>query len=187
MFLSSKEGKEKSTQSFMERYGVTSSLQIPSAMKKFKQTLMAKYGVPSLAYLSRPASKESQKLFWEIHNSLSKEIQEKSHFAELNREFILSYDKKHFKYDFVNSILLKAIEYNGYSFHPKPEQLDEEIGWCAFHPNKTVKEAKEYENIKYKALETRGFKILTIWDYEYHKDYNKLVKKCIDFLTQKTL
>jgi len=106
----------------------------------------------------------------------------KIYFASLNREFTIRYNNKYFKYDFVSSKLKKAIEYNGFNFHPKLNQVDNEIGWCAFHPNKTVKEAREYERIKYEGLEKRGYKILTVWDYDLHKDLNTLVKKCLDFL-----
>jgi hypothetical protein len=127
-------------------------------------------------------SKESQKLFWSIQEQLPSKVKNKSHFGEFNAEFIVSYNKQCYKYDFVNSKLSKAIEYNGYNFHPKKSQKNEEVGWCAFHPTKTVKEAKNYELMKYKALKRRGYKILTVWDYEFHQDFEKLVKKCIKFL-----
>lgn len=183
-FLNSKIGKKQSKQSLLKRYGVESSLAIPSAMKKFKQTLMSKYGVPSLAFLSRPASKQSQKLFWAVYKNIPIHIQEKSYFAELNKEFVVTNGTEHYKFDFVNTKLKKAIEFNGKNFHPSPEQSENETNWCAFHPNKTVKEAREYEKRKYKTLETRGFKILTVWDYEYRKDFENLTKQCVNFLTQ---
>lgn len=177
--------KKLQRKGFKKKYGVEYSLQIPSAMKKFKQTLMQKYGVPSLAYLSRPASKQSQKLFWAIHEKMSQNSRKKNHFAQLNKEFVVQYKKEFFKYDFVNSKYKKAIEYNGYNFHPKPHQKNNETGWCAFHPTKTVKEAKEYEKRKYKGLKEKGYRVLTVWDKEYKKDFDGLLKKCIDFIYTK--
>jgi len=174
--------REKQKKGLKDKYGFEYTMQIPSVKEKYKQTLLNKHGVPSLAYLSCCCSKESQKLFWEIHNKLSKVVKDKSHFAELNAEFVIGPVPEYFKYDFVNSILHKCIEYNGYNFHPRPDQQDDEINWKAFHPNTTVKEAREYENKKLKAIENRGYTVLVVWDYEFHKDFNSLVNKCMNFL-----
>jgi hypothetical protein len=182
-FVQTQEGKNKIRSTMKEKYGVEFPHQLESAKEKFKETLMTKYGVPNLAYLSRPASKQSQKLFWEIHKQLSLENQQHSYFAELNSEFVICYEKIYYKYDFVNTKLLKAIEFNGLNFHPH-ERQDEEVGWCAFHPKLTAKQARENEKHKYDGLYARKFEILTVWDYEYRKDFNALVKKCLDFLTQ---
>jgi G:T-mismatch repair DNA endonuclease (very short patch repair protein) len=115
---------------------------------------------------------------------MSKEHKGKTYFATLNKEFSTQYKNKCFKYDFVNSILKKVIEYNGSVFHPQPYQKDDEIGWFAMDKNKTVKEARDYEKIKYEALEKRGYKILTVWDTELRKDFTSLSKKCLNFLLQ---
>ncbi len=165
-----------------EKYGVEYSSQIPGFGDKVKATMMKKYGVPSGVYLISPCSKESQKLFFEIHKKLSKNIAKKNHFGKLNAEFVACLEGQYFKYDFVNTKLKRVIEYNGYNFHPKPEQNENEIGWCSFHPNKTVKDARKYEKKKYLTLEKRGYKILTVWDYEFKKNPKQLVQKCIDFL-----
>ena len=165
-----------------KKYGCDYLHQSPEIRAKFKKTLLKKYGVPSLAYLSNCASRESQKLFDAIYEKMKGRHKNKTYYASLNHEFVITYNNKHFKYDYVNSTLKKAIEYNGYNFHPKADQKDEEIGWCAFHPNKTAKEARFYEKIKYEGLEKRGYQILTVWDYESHKDFDTLVQKCLDFL-----
>ena len=151
--------------------------------KRRKQTMLKKYGVPSL--FNCGYSKESQKLFDIVYKKIDKKYKNKTYYATLNKEFGITYNNKSFKYDFVNSILMKAIEYNGSVFHPQSHQKDDEIRWCVFHPNKTVKEARDYEKIKYEGLEKRGYQILTVWDYELHKDIDTLVKKCLDFLLNK--
>jgi len=148
-------------------------------VKKQTQTMMKKYGVP--CFPSSGYSKESQKLFNAIYKKTN--IKNKIYYATLNKEFGIRYKGKWFSYDYVNSKFKKAIEYNGSIFHPQPHQKDNEIGWFAFDKNKTVKEARDYEKIKYEGLEKRGYQILTIWDYELHKDLDTLVQKCLDFLT----
>ncbi len=152
------------------------------AIERREQTMLKKYGVLSVNNGGGGHSKESQKLFDIVYKKIDKKYKDKTYYATLNKEFAIKYNNKSFKYDFVNSILKKAIEYNGIVFHPQPHQKDDEIGWFAFDKNKTVKEARNYEKIKYKNLEERGYKILTVWDYELHKDFDTLVKKCLDFL-----
>jgi hypothetical protein len=174
--------KERKKETLKNKYGFEYTMQIPAAKEKYQQTLLSRYGVPSMAYLSRCCSKESQKLFWEIHNKLSPEVNHKDHFADLNAEFVIGPTPEYFKYDYVNSILCKCIEYNGYNFHPRSDQSDDEINWKAFHPDTTVREARAYESKKLGAIQARGYSVLVVWDYEFHKDFNKLVVKCMDFL-----
>lgn len=180
-YFETEDCKNKIRNTMKSKYGVEFPHQVESVRIKFQKTLMDKYGVPNLAFLSRPSSKQSQKLFWEIHKRLSIDEQQHSHFAELNCEFVICYDKKYYKYDFVNTKLMKAIEFNGLNFHPH-NRPDDEIGWCAFHPNLSAKEARAIEKHKYDGLLTRKYEILTVWDYEYRKDFNTLVSKCLDFL-----
>jgi len=177
--------KQHQKETFMKLYGVEYAHQLKSVREKFKKTLLKKYGVPNLAYLSNVCSKESQKLFWKIYDKLEINIQEKTYFGELNKEF----NKKrkgldeYYKYDFVNSKLKKCIEYNGSRFHPKENQNNNEIGWCLFHPNKTVKEAREYEKRKYDTIKEYGYDILIVWDYEIKKiGIDEMVNKCLNFL-----
>jgi len=180
--LQSEKVKKKMRKTLMKKYGVKHCSQIKGFGDKVKQTMLKRYGVPSGAYLINPCSKESQKLFWKLHKKLPPEISAKNHFGKLNSEFVANIGKNYFKYDFVNSLVKKAIEYNGTRFHPKSYQKDDEIGWCVFHLNKTVKEAREYEKLKYSVLENRGYKFLTVWDHELKSNPKQLVKKCMDFL-----
>lgn len=59
---------------------------------------------------------------------------------------------------------------------------DSAKNWFVYNINKTAKEARDYEKIKYEGLKKRGYQILTVWDYELHKDLDTLVEKCLDFL-----
>lgn len=149
-------------------------------IKKHTQTMMRKYGVPYFPHCGY--SKESQKLFDAIYILLNNKYKNKTYYATLNKEFGINYKDKWFSYDYVNSKLKKAIEYNGSVFHPQPNQNDNEIGWFALDKNKTVGYARKYEKEKYEGLEKRGYQILTVWDYEMKKDFNAIVKKCLDFL-----
>lgn len=174
--------QEKCINTCIDKYGVPYYSQTEEWKNKSTLTLLKNYNVPNAAYLTPVASKQSQDLFWELYKQLSEQEKEKSYFATLNKEFVLCFENKYYKYDFVNSLLKKAIEFNGQKFHPLSSMKDDEINWCVFHPNKTVKEAREYEKHKYLALEKRNYKILTIWDFEFKQNKNEIIKKCLEFL-----
>jgi len=180
-YLTSCQGKEKSKISLLERYGVEYPLQIPSAREALKATLLKVYGVPSLAYLSRSASKQSQDLFWRVYRLLPEEHRSHTYFAELNHEFVMTYKGEHYKYDFVVTSLKQALEFNGEKFHPCPEMIDTDIGWCVFHPYLTAGEARYKEMLKREALESRGFVLHTLWSSEF-KNKVWAAEKCLNML-----
>lgn len=180
-FMSSEIGKKRVREATLKKYGVEFTMQIPSAREKFKETLMRKYGVPSLAYLSRCASKQSQKLFWELYRLLPDEYQKHAYFADLNHEYVLTYEGKHYKYDLVVTSLKIAIEFNGTNFHPRIDQDENEIGWCAFHPNLSVKDARIYEDTKKEAIEKRDYKVFYFWDTNL-KNWSGLINMAINCL-----
>ncbi len=128
-------------------------------------------------------SKESQKLFNAIYEKINKKYKHKTYYATLNNEFGICYKGKNYKYDYVNSKFKKVIEYNGSVWHPSSNLKDKDTGWHAIDKNKTAKEARDYEKIKYEGLEKRSYKILTVWDYEMKKDFDSTVQKCLNFLT----
>ena len=175
--------KEKIRRSNLLKYGVEYNHQRIEVREKFLETIRNIYGVPNLAYLSRPASKQSQKLFWAIYNLLNEEEKMNCYFAELNHEFYHSNKYNCYKYDFVLTKNKIVIEYNGFNFHPKDFQDDNEIGWCAFHPEKTVGEAREYEKNKFDLLKNKGYTFMVVWDYEY-KQFESLVTKCFNFIKE---
>lgn len=149
--------------------------------ERTKQTMLKKYGTP---YFSDSGySKESQKLFNAIYERIDTKYKNKTYYATLNREFAIDYKNKSFKYDYINSEFKKAIEYNGSVWHPLPNLKDTDKGWHIIDKNKTVKEARDYEKLKYEGLEKRGYKILTVWDTEFYRDIESLINKCLKFLT----
>ena len=175
--------RERQKLGFKEKHGYDCPLQDPLIKEKYKNTMMKRYGVSNMGMLSTYCSKESQQLFWAIYNNLSDNLKEKTYFGELNHEYIASLGNECYRYDFVNSSILKCIEYNGSKFHPFSDMADNFTGWHIFLPNKTVKEARDYENKKFQLLRNRGYEILVVWDVELHKNLDELVRKCLDFLT----
>lgn len=177
------EFSEKIKKTFKERYGYDYPMQVPSILAKSRATSMERYGVPCVLCISGPVSKESQKFFHLIQNKLPESIKHKSHYHEFSgEEFTVCKDGKYYQYDFVNSIAKVVIEYHGAKFHHKATQKDDEVGWCLFSPERTVKESREKEETKFGIMEDRGYTVLVVWDYEYKKDKIGTVEKCVDFI-----
>jgi len=174
--------QQRQREGFRAKYGVEHFLQHPESAAKFRRTLVERYGAPSLAFVSRRSSHEAQNFFGLLFDRLPKEHHEKCYFSPHTREFNVWKDGAYYKYDFVHSRLKKAIEYNGSRFHPRPEQDADEVGWCLFRPNRTVREAREYEEHKLGALRARGFDVMVVWDHEVKHDRDSVIAQCLAFL-----
>ena len=127
-------------------------------------------------------SKISQKLFWQIYNKLPKELQEKTYFAEHNREFKKSNieRKLNYSYDFVISNIKFCLEYNGDDFHANPKLYKENDTPNFYSNTLKSKEIWEYDKTKLNFLEQLGFNTLVVWDSEYKENGEKISNQVID-------
>lgn len=84
----------------------------------------------------------------------------------------------HFAYDLC--INKKIIEFNGDYWHCNPNIYNENY----FNKSKqmTAKQIWEFDDKKRKCAEENGYKILYVWEEEYHNSPKNTLKKCIDFL-----
>jgi very-short-patch-repair endonuclease len=167
---------------FRKKYGVDHFMQNPESKARFRATMIKNHGVPSLAFVSRRTSKESSEFFTRIFNRLPETLQANCYFSPHTREFNVWYERTYYKYDFVQSHAKRCIEYNGSRFHPRPDQDDNETGWCLFRPTRTVAEARAYEAHKLGALLARGFQVLVVWDHEVQADLEGTIRRCLDFI-----
>lgn len=131
-------------------------------------------------------SKISQKLFWKIYNQLPKELQEKTYFGE-NKENGGEFGKKDkirgYKYDFVISNIKICIEYNGEKFHPNPTMTEEEWNsWSPLYSEKTADEIYVENQYKLNILRNEGFLVLEVWHFDFLKNQNEVIQKCLQFI-----
>jgi len=132
-------------------------------------------------------SKESQDLFWEVYKNLSKQLQNNCLFGDLNTEIGIMYLGRYYRYDFACKATKTIIEYNGSSFHAN-EKMDPNLkGWHPFEKERTAQECWDYEKIKYEGMESKGYTILTIWDFEYKQNPTTTVQKCLDFINSRPI
>lgn len=92
------------------------------------------------------------------------------------REFILG----KYAFDFVYNN--KIIEFNGDYWHANPKIYDKTF------INKTngytAKEIWKRDKDKIKYAKNHGYDVYTVWESDFKNDYELVIKKCMDFLTQ---
>ena len=148
-----------------------------------KNTNLERYGSsnPNLFY-----SKISQELFWEIYNNLNIKFQNHTHFATLNGEFgrqdIIT--NKYYYFDFVISSIKFCIEFNGDVFHANPKLYKETDCPNFFCKEKQSKEIWEFDRYKNNILEKEGYKIFIVWESDYKKDKENVIKNILKELNK---
>ena len=115
-----------------------------------------------------------------IANKLFSEIKNKLDIKENIEEKYIFNDELHKGYLFDFCLNNKLIEFNGDYWHANPKFY----GPLSFikAKNKKAKDIWEYDKTKIQTAEKQGYKVLTIWEYDYNNDKEKTLKKCIDFL-----
>lgn len=80
----------------------------------------------------------------------------------------------------------KIIEFNGDFWHGNPNKYSKN-DIISYPDNKKVlvEDLWKRDEIKNNFAESKGFEVLTIWEAEYRKDENNMIKKCLDFLGKK--
>jgi len=156
-------------------------------IEKIRETILKKYGVEHGFLLSNKYySKISQNLFWNLYNKLPENLKEKTYFAELPKnskiyEFgIRDKNNKRIYIDFVISSIKFCIEFYGDIFHGNPKFFTKDDKPNFFYKNLTCEEIWKKDKDRIKFLEEKGFKILIIWEEEYHKRKNEVIKKCLE-------
>lgn len=128
------------------------------------------------SYKKTNFSKISQELFWFVFDQLDDKTD--VYFAQLdknkqkdetgiNHEITLKLETISVKPDFINTKTKHIIEFDGTYWHGRKG-----------HGN------KEREKIRDEYISKEGYKILHINEHDYKKDKERIIQKCLNFLTQ---
>ncbi len=126
------------------------------------------------------ASKESLTILEPLYNRLIKNgIIENDIFWGNNgkSEYFIRSNNNFFRYDFTIKSKKIIIEYNGIHVHPTKEFLTEEEWNKWKHPfdGRNAEEKYNYDRIKIKEAEKKGFKVFEIWSCESLSEINKKI------------
>lgn len=155
----------------IEKYGKIKGLKVfENRQKKWLKSLhenFEKYGDGR-----SPQSKLASDLITDICDILNIEIPKKEKW--------ISDGNKAFSYDFTYD--KKIIEFNGDYWHCNPKFFKPDF----YHTTKkkTASELWSYDKYKVKLANKYGYEVLVIWENECNNDRNKVLEKCIDFLTK---
>lgn len=115
-------------------------------------------------------------------SNAEKDLHSKLAHLGVSRQLALSYNegKNYYVYDIV--LGSKIIEYNGDIWHANPELYDESF----VNPisKLTATNIWNKEAHKEAVANSHGYTILRVWESDYKKNKEKVIKECISFLTQ---
>lgn len=118
----------------------------------------------------------SQKLFWNLHDNINNK--EDLYFKEFNKEIYLELKSGDaFVVDFKYNN--KIIEFNGDYWHANPNKYNE--NWINTTINRVAKDIWEKDAIRNNTI-SKEYDLLTIWEYDYKKDPDGTLQKCLEFL-----
>lgn len=94
----------------------------------------------------------------------------------------ISNNNLNYAFDFTIEDNKKIIEFNGDFWHCNPSIARYKEDY--FHPIKkqTAKELWIYDKTKIEFIENHGYKVLTIWENDYTKNPEEVIKQCLDFI-----
>jgi hypothetical protein len=129
-------------------------------------------------HISKGTSKIAENIIQKI---LKFNINNHKMLYDKNEKFI--YDKENncaYKYDLTNITLKKIIEINGIYWHCKPELYSGEF--VNKVNKKTAQEIWDFDKRKMDMAKLHGYKFLIIWEDDFIKSPEEIIKECINFI-----
>ena len=84
------------------------------------------------------------------------------------------------KYDLTNPKTMRIIEFNGDFWHMNPDiYKPDDVNRCF---KLTAKEKWEIDRLKIEAAKKRGYEVLVIWENDYNKNHDEIIKICKEFI-----
>jgi very-short-patch-repair endonuclease len=149
--------------------------------------LYRKYNIKIIPIIKN-YSKISQDLFHKIYNKLPENLQEKTYFGELNKEFGIHHDKHGYYYDFVISSIKLVIEFNGDLWHANPKFYESsQTNINPYKPELSASDIWLHDAKKNKIMEDRGYSLIIVWENDYNKDPEKITQFCLDKIHERHL
>ena len=173
---------EKYKKTCIKKYGYDNSFKVPEIKEKILNTLEEKYGVTNAFHVTKDKyySKVSQEMCWMIYEKLDDELKGYCKFAELNSEFFLKTDNIRTTLDFVNLKNKIVVEFNGDFWHMNPSIFNEDD----INPM-TKMDAKTHwlnDKNRIKEIESKGFKVITIWESDFYDNRENIIKDIVSAL-----
>ena len=122
--------------------------------------------------------------FFKIIDDGIYELNMNSYFYPKNKEFG-KYSKqlnRYVMFDYVITELKLCIEFNGDCFHANPMIYKNSDHPNPFQKHLTAEDIWKYDEIKNSEIINVGYDIIIIWESEYNKDKEQVIKNTIEFI-----
>lgn len=169
---------EKCIEKYGEKEGI---LKFTQRQVKWQKTLY-KNGKLKSGY-----SEVSQELFSKLIEQYDINDLNYVFFAKKGGEFVLSDDNGFYRYDFADIKNKKMIEYNGDDYHGNPNKYNVDDHPNPFRKDLTAKDIWNKDKQKKELAEKNGFIVFIVWDSEYKKNKEEIIKKCENFLIKSVI
>lgn len=194
----------KAIDTWVEKYGVTNPNKSKLVRDKTKATCLDKYGyVASFMHPDikrkcieslningeRGSSKISVDFFKNVSdrfpNSISSKFKYSNHGDELIIKDFNNNTCYYLDFSYVNKDIKFAIEFNGNYFHMNPTMYSENdpAPFCK-DGTRTAKDIWDFDDHRKQVIESQGFKVLTVWEYDYLHDKENTINKCVNFINE---
>lgn len=127
-------------------------------------------------------SKISQTLFNDILKHYNNNKIDYVFYGSKNREYSIRKNNVNYIYDFTDLDKRKIIEFQGDIYHGNPILFSENDVPNPYHKDKTAKDLWEFDKLKKEIANNEGFDVLTIWENNYRKNKDEVLKSCLKFL-----
>ena len=132
------------------------------------------------AKLFRGVSKSSQQMCWDIYNKLTPDIQKLCFFDSFRGEYRIG----RYLIDFYIDDIKFAIEYNGDYWHANPEKFKDTDYISILKHKIFAKDIWKRDGLKYSYLKTNDINYKIIWESDYKKNKENILKEMVDVITE---
>jgi very-short-patch-repair endonuclease len=132
------------------------------------------------AKLFRGVSKSSQQMCWDIYNKLTPDIQKLCFFDSFRGEYRIG----RYLIDFYIDDIKFAIEYNGDYWHANPEKFKDTDYISILKHKIFAKDIWKRDGLKYSYLKTNDINYKIIWESDYKKNKENILKEIVDVITE---
>jgi hypothetical protein len=180
---------------FIEKYGEVKGLETFNKLNESKKlnrnTFIRKYGehIGEIKFNEWISKISKRPYFSKISQTLFESIEDKNsnyifYASNRNGEFFV-FDKEEEKinfFDYVDMKRKKCIEFNGDIFHANPILFKENAKPNPYMKDLTASEIWLKDSKKIKLIQDHGYDTMIVWEYDYTRKPNEIIKNCLNFL-----
>lgn len=165
----------KRNKTVKNKYGVTNVFCLNSIKEKSKNTMMARYGVTSPILLkSHPSNGRVSKIHKKVEEylksiNISYESEVNNKFTKLNSYMDKVYSPR---VDILLEQYKLVIEINGDRWHANPKVYKDTDYIRLYRGLLTAKEIRDMDKARKDQIESFGYKVLVLWEYDINNNFN---------------